>query len=345
MSFDAAIAEIKRALSDPISVCKELGFLSGAKGSWVRQSAGVLIRCPVHAEKTPSCSVQRKGAGLLWKCHGCDASGDVLDLVAAARGLSAERDFREVLVEAASVARLHTLVADLERGEQTQPRQAPPTMAQDVVSEPERPYPPSEDVDALWGKCVPVTANSEGGAFLTLRGLDPERVFATGLVREIGVRTPLPGWASFRGQSWRDTGHLLIVPMYGHDGVMRSVRASRVVDAESPKRLPPGGFRASGIVMADDLALGMLRGTWKPERVVIAEGEPDFFSLATRTGIEAHAHMGIVSGSWTPEIAAKIPSGATVWIRTDNDAAGDRYAKSIYDSIGLRCTVKRKATT
>lgn len=343
MSFDAAIFEIKRALSDPLTVCRSLGFLAGPKGSWVRQSQGILVRCPAHSEKTPSCSVQRKGSGLLWKCHGCDAGGDVLSFVATVRGLDVATEFRTVLIESAVTAQLHALVTELERGEVQERPRARATLSQESSLESERPYPPLDDVKAFWSECGAIAKTSDSGFWLSGRGLDPERIFASGLAKEIWPRTKLPTWASFRGSSWRETGHTLIVPMFDADGTPRSVRASRVLDGETPKRLPPGGHRASGLVMADELALAMLRGTWKPERIVISEGEPDWLSASTRIGITAHAHLGIVSGSWTSELAAKIPSGATVYIRTDNDGAGDRYATLVGDSLEDRCTLRRKS--
>jgi hypothetical protein len=49
------------------------------------------------------------------------------------------------------------------------------------------------------------------------------------------------------------------------------------------------------------------------------------------------AVLGIVSGSWTTTFAEKLPVGASVHIRTDHDAAGDRYAAEIVATIKRRC--------
>jgi hypothetical protein len=97
--------------------------------------------------------------------------------------------------------------------------------------------------------------------------------------------------------------------------------------------------------MADPLAAMMLAlGSW-PEhaekRVVISEGEPDFLTWASRgTGARTLAVLGIAgAGTWTKEIADRIPDGSTAIVRTDQDDAGDRYAEQITASLWGRCAV------
>jgi DNA primase len=43
--------------------------------------------------------------------------------------------------------------------------------------------------------------------------------------------------------------------------------------------------------------------------------------------------LGIVSGSWTDELAQRVPAGTRVLIRTDADAAGDKYARRIAETL------------
>lgn len=81
--------------------------------------------------------------------------------------------------------------------------------------------------------------------------------------------------------------------------------------------------------MADELGAAMLAGTFVPKRVAIVEGEPDFLTVATRRHSELTATIGIVSGSWSSAFAAKVPLGVTVFLRTDQDRAGEEYAKEI----------------
>lgn len=102
VSLDAA--EIRRRLSDPREVARALGCERGAR----RGGGGLMIRCPIHGERTdPSLSL-RVGSGtrspLVARCHGCGWTGDALSLVAAVEGLDVRRDFRRVLERAAELA-------------------------------------------------------------------------------------------------------------------------------------------------------------------------------------------------------------------------------------------------
>jgi hypothetical protein len=330
---------IKRALADPTRVLESLGILGEGKQRQ-RQASGWLILCPVHQEKSPSCSVQLRGDSILWKCHGCQASGDVLDLVAAVRGLNMSRDFPQVLIGAARLAGLWTVVAELEgRGPVVAPMAAPePRVHHD---EPERVYPPSAEVEALWAIGEPASNHETVRRYLRSRAIDPEKVAVSDLARAIASSGALPRWARYQGRSWRDTGHLLVLPMFDAAGGLTSVRAWRVIRADIPKRLPPAGHKASGLVMADAFALAWLRGTRAPETIVIVEGEPNFLSRCLVNKDPHAAVLGIVSGSWSEAFAAKVPVGSRVILRTDDDDAGDRYANEIAETIKRRAFIWR----
>ena len=53
--------------------------------------------------------------------------------------------------------------------------------------------------------------------------------------------------------------------------------------------------------------------------------------------------LGIFAGSWSNALAARIPTGTRVAIRTDHDdnGAGDRYAELIARSLAGRCELRR----
>jgi hypothetical protein len=80
-------------------------------------------------------------------------------------------------------------------------------------------------------------------------------------------------------------------------------------------------------------------------RVVFTEGGKDFLTWATREGRvscgRAYAVFGVWQGAWTAELAARIPDGERVIIRTDQNEAGDRYAAAIADTLGARFEVLR----
>jgi DNA primase len=96
------VEAIRRALVDPVEVCRCLRLDAGAK----RQARGLLVRCPAHDDRTPSCSVRLGADGTIAvKCHaGCGLAGDVYDLVAAVEGLDIRREFAAVLRRAAELA-------------------------------------------------------------------------------------------------------------------------------------------------------------------------------------------------------------------------------------------------
>jgi hypothetical protein len=296
------------------------------------------------------------------RCFGCDLAGDALTLIAEARGLSLTRDFRAVLAEGARLGGLWGAVLELEEPKarkdtrervHTSTCSPPPSPA-----EPEPHYPPPAELAALWSACVGVGEVAAARAELERREINPHIVEDLDLARALPDGARLPWWASYRGdaperRSWLELGYHLVLPVYDDHGSMRSVRAWRVVPGEGPKRLPPSGHKASGLVLADPAARALLAaGRWldaMDRRVVIVEGEPDFLTWATRFPDSSEtipSVIGLVSGAWTEEIAARIPTGARVVVRTDHDRAGDAYAARVHASLAARCTVLRsKGTT
>jgi CHC2-type zinc finger protein len=336
MTGSDQVHEIKFALTDVRRVCDALGLTRDGGKTVLRQAAGLIVRCPVHEDRTPSCSVQLREGVLLWRCHGCGSSGDVLTLIGAVRGIPLSGvGFREVLIEGARLAGLWGLVDELEGRASFAERPRPaPTLPQ-AAPEPPRAYP--DGVDAFWANLGPVDEDQEVSGYLWSRAINPTLVTVRDLARVLPVRGSLPEWARCRGGSWRDASYRLIVPMFNADGILRSVRGWRIGGLSVlPKRIPPSGCKASGLVMADEFGQAMLRGTISPERVVIAEGEPDFATWAARLNDPTTATLGIISGSWSTSFAAKIPIGAHVDVRTDRDEAGERYYAEIYASLRRR---------
>ena len=333
---------VRRALDNPRALVAALGLDAGA----LREGReNVKIRCPWHTERSPSCSVRLARDGTIAvRCFACDATGDALALVAVARGLDVRRDFRAVLAEAPELAGVHLEEHNQgEAGERREPRPVPPPP-------PPRPYPPAHELAKLLAACGPCSRDLEVSAWLTGRGLDASAVDRYGLALALPRDARAPSWARFKGdrreaaEPWASTGHRLVVPMVDHAGEVRSVRARAVVASDDPKTLPPAGFRASGLVAACPLARFVFQaGAWPggvDRRIVVAEGEPDFLSWATRgEGARTFATVGITSGSWSPDLADRVPDGSDVLVRTDDDDAGDRYAEEVARSLASRCRV------
>lgn len=343
MSARDDAAEVRRAL-DRIGARALLERLGLAKGAQ-RLQGGALVLCPAHDERTPSCRVQDKDGGIVWFCHGCHATGDAIDLVAAVRGLSTKGPpFIDALREAAELAGLPRILD----GRTVKPR--PVRVAPPLPLSPSPTYPDRAEVAALWGACVPVLDVPEAADVLRSRGLSPETVELHDLARALPDGCPLPRWARFAGRTWFETGHRLLLPVFDEGGTMRSLRGWRVLEGHTPKRLPPTGHKAGGLVLANDLGRAMLEaGTWPngaPLDVVITEGEPDFIARAgwySDADELAPAVLGIAgSGAWSQAIADRIPDGARVFIRTDLDEAGERYAREVARTIGARCALLRQ---
>lgn len=318
---------------DPRALVAALGLERAAKRLG---RGGIQVLCPWHNEKSPSCavSVGRDGSVFV-KCFGCDHSADALGFIAGAKQLDVKSQFREVLEAACELAGLDNELAEL-RGERGPSEPRPTRPPQDLPAE--RTYPPQDSLLEFWAACVGVTWDNAATALLVSRRVDPEAVERADL-----ARTPpdgaLPGWATYQGRSWLETGHRLIVPVYDSDGHMRSVRAWRVVDGDSPKRLPPAGHKSGELVLANRVGLCMLRGEPVPGKVVVVEGEPDWITRAMLN--PDLAVLGIGSGSWTAAFASRIPYGSQVFVRTHRDRAGDGYAMKVLESVRGRAQVYR----
>lgn len=315
-------------LNDPPTLVAALGLQRGA----LTHGVGVTVCCPAHDDRSPSCSVFRGQDGTVGiRCHGCGWTGDALSLIAVANGLDVRADWPRVREHALRLTGCAVPQVVREQRE-------------------ERGYPPPEEVAALWGACVPCADDADVVTLLQRRGLDATLVDVLRLARVLPATAALPRWASYRGRRdqaapWSETGHRLIVPVYDHSGAHRSFRAWCVLhESDDPKRLPPAGFAVRGLVLADDVAAAMLAGTASPLRIVIVEGEPDFVTWSTHTSdanADPPAVLGVVSGSWTETIAARVPDGSRVAIRTHHDAAGDKYAETIARTLVHRCEVGR----
>lgn len=328
-----AAREVRWALTDARRLCHGLGLLDGSKP---QPGDGLSIRCPAHPDRDPSCSVTRGPDGTLRaKCFACQWAADAIGLIATVRGLDVRNaeHFREVLSEGANIAGLYELEAEILDGQRRheRPRVPPPEPVE------EREYPPADTVAALWEAAGRVDEDRDASRYLVSRCIDPAEVAARGLAKVIAP--PLPKWARFGGRPWTETGHRVVVRAFDAAGAVRSVRAIRVTDGDTPKRLPPAGHKAAGLALLNRAAHAMVTGRYCPLTVVVVEGEPDHLSRST---VSDDAVIGIGSGAWTDALARKIPSGVDVVIRTHNDDAGDKYADRVVDSLAGRCKLWRK---
>jgi hypothetical protein len=343
------------------------------KGRWWRG------RCPFHDGRnyTSFCVDTQT---LRWKCFsGCHPGhGDYLHYLNGGRRLQG-RDFHETVRRAAEIAGVATdsnsyrnLTGGAGRGNTRRSAVQPDSKTGQVLR-----YPDLGEVSHVWRSCSPVGQDCRARKWLGHRlvagpeyglpeaGQSPQRaiddvvraVEDKDLVRVIPYGLPLPDWASY-GFSWARTNYRLVFPLYDHFGRMRSLhaRSLSIQPHSGPKAVTAKGTSTVGLVMADALGQQMLAGGALPEwwqgdtpfRVVVTEGEPDFLTWAVQPSDAMEyppAVLGIIgggtSGSWTPDLAARVPSGHKVVIRTHHDEAGQRYAACIHQSLRGRCSVSR----
>lgn len=347
----ADVAELRKRLTDPRRLCTALGLLDGYQPG--RQAGGgLLIRCPAHGERHPSCSVRRGRDGTIQvRCFSCDFGGDALSLVAAARGLDPRHQFGAVLSEAARLAGYS--LESPRKGHPPTPSRGespPPAPSREKTSLPQLPpesptYPDEREVADVWAASRTIEGDEQARAYLANRALDPVRVAALDLARVLPVDFTGPSWARYQGKPWAAAGYRLLVPMFDAYGALRSLRAWCLAGSgEDPKRVAPAGKAMTGLVMACPIARSVLQTGQSPARepldIVITEGEPDFLTHAARPeGAAAPAVVGVVASAWSSAVADRLPGDVRIVIRTHRDAAGDRYADEIRSSLDHRVRV------
>lgn len=308
-----------------------------------RRGTGYVISCPWHDERTPSCNVRLGPAGSVQvHCHGCDFTGNVLHLVAAVLRLDLRRDFPLVLEE---TARLGGLALDMGPTRTLGAGRSPaaPGRCGPVPAPAPPTLPPAAEVAALWAACLPVDTDPGAVAGLESRAIDPGMVALYDLARVLPEQVRRPRWA----RHWTPA-HRLLVPAYNAHGELVSLRARRLDGTSAPpKVLVPGGHTDHGTLLACPVARFLLttgRCHEGSTRIVITEGEPDFLTTVARVSDaceEPPAILGIYAGSWSADLASRIPDGVTIDLRTDDDDAGHRYAAAIYATLAARYAAER----
>jgi hypothetical protein len=321
---------IERAAAVPLAeVLAALGITLG------RELA--LSRCPAcgwraSGKDNRKCRLRSPAGEWIWHCFACGQGGDGIQAVRLVhRGdWSAVRDFYNS----------HGWCG-------TTPRTVPvaPVMAPSILPPPTGVAWPSAQSVLLFSRLL-VPAVQDEGVMAWLRYRLGDRDDAARRASHFVMALPLgavgPEWARIGSRTWADAGYRAIFGLWDGDGVLRSVRARRVSRGAGPKAVPATGCKAGGLVLANPAAVAMLRREGRPQVVRIVEGEPRFLVHC----LSGDAVLGIYSGSWTPQHAAAVPTGATVIVETDADdrnGAGDRYYEMVRAALASRCTMHRYA--
>jgi len=297
-------------------------------------------------DKRGAVGVRSDGSG--WRCFQCDEAGDALDFVAWHVGGGRFRELpehRKLEVRGWCSAWLGlggpSHVAPLRRSAQPPP-----------AAEPEPPprYPPLDEVEALWRACARVDEVEAVATWLRSKRLDPTTIADRDLARALRPDTRLPQWARIGRRTWPEAGQLLVAQLVDLHGDVRSMLARNVIGAE-PKSVAAREYERRGLVLACPLARQVLANGKLPEQwpadeqltFEIVEGEKKWcmrISARSDAAERAPAVIGIESGSWTDELAARIPDGARVYIATDHNKPGAVYATKIVRSLYGRSAVQ-----
>jgi hypothetical protein len=214
---------------------------------------------------------------------------------------------------------------------------------------PSRPRPDVAEVAELWARCVPVYQDDGVASWLESRRFAVDHVADTDLCRALPEGADVPRWASGPGGLWPETGHRLVFRAHGPDGVASSLRARCIVADVAPAQkafaAAAGMGSARGLCLADAVGVQMLQGAARPGRVFVAEGETSFLRAVLARdmtpALAGLAVLGVWAGAWTPDLSARVPAGVPVVVGTDNDGAGDRYARAVSVVLAGKCPVRR----
>jgi hypothetical protein len=287
-----------------------------------RSGRGWQARCPSHDDRTPSLRIDlgEDGRVLVHCFGGCD-----FQRILQALGLRSSALFtsdRHRVRAARGALRGASRPAQRDR----------------------RP-PPAHEARAVWEVCLPVDQDCGASNWARARGLDPFIIADRDLCRALPTDATVPGWARILGATWPAGGYRLLLPLYDQSGRIASLHARNVRLDASPKGAFPAGCSAVGLVLADAGGRLMLRTAQSQSPLWIVEGVPDFLCCATAWGDAAEdsapSIIAVMSGSWTPTIAARVPKGAEVIIAVHHDPAGESYLATIAESLRDRCLLSR----
>lgn len=337
-----------------IEAARSVGVLDVAKalGHDARKSGAAwsVYGCPVcDADTRHTKSGDKRGAllvtsdGFGWRCIQCDAAGDAVTLAALEltgdelKGNARAAEVREWFARGfASVdfAAMSSTFAARPRNA-TAPKWSPPVLTAEEAERAER---HAKEAGDTWAECVPVAEVVEVADYLAARNVDPAAVASHGLAMTISTKP-----TTDLGRAWLAEGRRLVVPLYDVDGRLRELvgRLPAIDTGDRIKSRAPTGAQVRGLMFATRAArLMFATRQWfegSSRTLTIKEGEIDYLQTALRgLGPEAEAVVGVRSGAWTQGHADRIPAGASVYVYTDNDEQGEKYARGIVDTLSRR---------
>lgn len=300
-----------------IGVAEALGVDTQDKAGKLRFVCTACNQETRHArrgDRRLSCQVTSTGNG--WNCYGCGESGGTFDVLSfhlfgskyATLSMADNWTFKLEAIR---------LVGGIAPEKKAEPRRVP---------EPPQPsYPDASEVSALWAASAQANVNQLTQEWLRKERCDLEQTLTADFVRALPELVAIPRWATH----WRARGHKLLFKMYDCYGVLRSLEGRRAWQSKEGAKacgvdLPNSRMR---LVFACPAAREALESGTYQGNVVWHEGPKK--TLHGMLDDQGSIHIGIVSGSVTPELLQRFGAQCSHEIRTDADAAGARYATEI----------------
>lgn len=303
--------QVKQAAPDVLSLAPLLHLTA------FRRRFGPCPACHADDHRHPPCTPRHEGGG--WMCAHCKATGDSLSLAAWVITGSPKPDG----IGWATVRALMAGQGWCQDSDEATAPWVPPTPA--PVREPD-PYPDPDELRAMLTACRCVSDVPDVRAYCDQRGFGADVP-----ARVIPDVFPWPKWWPHRPRVWR-----LAVSAVDAKGVIRSMHARATIPTDAGKTRWPEGCRADRLLFADPwTARPMLTGACKPGRVIILEGITDYLAYASRR-LPDLAVLGATSGGFPALADAAIPSNARIYLATDDDDAGNRYAEQVAEALAGR---------
>ena len=258
-----------------------------------------------------------------WFCNVCQVSGSKFDIISyyLKNGpTSSLENFRDLKVFVDNTT--------------------PNTEPQMIQTPPPPQYPPIKEVtNILTNGCEPlrnITPPPKLEEFLTKRKLDRTKI-PCGLLNPkwsgwddlTMVQSPNGKNTRWFPQQWAQRFGL-VFPLVNYHGKIRSL-LGRTWYNQNRKTSVPIKYTTKGLLLANHRARKWMREKHFEKLVIICEGEIDYATACQESDMVV---IGIRSGSI--DVCRKLPwrAGMDVYIATDNDETGDKYAEKISKLVG-----------
>lgn len=307
------------------------GIVAKAKMVGTGTATEQKVPCVWHEDSTPSLSLKRRPSGdVTVKCFGCGESGDAIKFLAKVIG-SASKSFDLQLVD---VARAIGMEPGTEWDGTAPVREI-------IEADPE--YPPMDDMAELFAETSssnPANASEVVNNWFHAAG-------------EMDV-IPDSATQNLSFDWFRANGSWIILKAFDWKGKWRSVHARNIKrDYSGPKTIWPRGFSSKGLFLADKNGQAILRGDKflknRCRVIFLTEGITDTLSQIGYLKYRASENRPFCSWGrgWQPSVIGLTmsslaglplvdwPTGNRVRyvIMTDNDTAGDKYAKAVEGAL------------